>query len=401
MISSSVPPSLTEQTTQVLVVGAGPVGLFAAFCAARRGLRVTVLEQRFRSYARGHATVLHPSSLRMLAELNLSLQLLDQGHQINQIQLRVDGAQTATLELPLFALTLTQSVLEELLLKELRKLEVDIRAPYEATLLTQQQNFVQTRVVRRELVSPGSSANDGRWEPIESSVINADFVIGADGYDSRVRGALGFESLEVGRTQTFATFEGQRSQQASAIELTFQGGLASATLPLPAQRNRWSFQLGSDFGVPADLSYLRKLLSERGGSLGQVPNALEWSTVTHFERRLARRFGGGRVWLAGDAAHTASPFGSQSMNGGLTEAHDLVEVMASCLLEGKPIAQLEQLGAAREREWHKLLGFNVQFDAEPNAPAWIREHARELIPALPVSGQDLQEVLRQLGVTVR
>ena len=37
--------------THLLVVGAGPVGLFAALCAARRGLQVTLLEQNFRSVA--------------------------------------------------------------------------------------------------------------------------------------------------------------------------------------------------------------------------------------------------------------------------------------------------------------------------------------------------------------
>ena len=39
------------EKTQILVVGAGPVGLCAALCAARRGLEVTLLEQNFRGYA--------------------------------------------------------------------------------------------------------------------------------------------------------------------------------------------------------------------------------------------------------------------------------------------------------------------------------------------------------------
>ena len=88
------------------------------------------------------------------------------------------------------------------------------------------------------------------------------------------------------------------------------------------------------------------------------------------------------------------------MNGGLSEASDLVEHMAACLLEGKSLATLEQLAAAREREWHKLLGFNVQFDAAASAPAWLRENARRIVPALPASGPDLQQLLLQLGLTV-
>jgi len=388
------------ERTQLLVVGGGPVGLLAALSAARRGLQVTVLEQNFRSTAPGHAAILHASSLRLLAELGLSPSLLAKGKLVDRIDLYVDGTLGKSLELSQSVLTIPQSVFEEVLLHALRDEEVEIRSPCEATVLTRSDDSVQARVVRREFVALGAPAHEGEWTPVDSSLIDADFVIGADGYQSRVRATLGWEALDVGATETFAMFEGLRSVQSSTIELGFDSGLGSVALPLPDKRGRWGFQLASGLGDAPDLAHLRNLLAERAPWHEQAPAEIEWSTVTHFERRLARRFGSGRVWLAGDAAHITSPFGGQSMNGGLAEANDLVTHMAACLLEGKPLATLEQLGATREREWHKLLGFNVQFDAVPSAPAWLREHARRIVPALPASGRDLQQLLSQLGLSV-
>ena len=389
------------EKTQVLVVGAGPVGLFAALCASRRGLQVTVLEQNFRSLARGHATVLHASSLRLLAELGLAGRLLEEGRSIDRIDLYIEGKHARALELQAPALTIPQSVFEELLLKELRNQAVELRSPCEATTLTRSADKVQARVVRRELVTLGEPAHDGVWQPVSSSLIDADFVIGADGYDSRVRTSLGFESLDVGTTETFAMFEGPSPTTGSTLDLAFQDGLSSAAFPLPGQRGRWGFQLDGDLSMAPDLEHLRLFLRERAPWHTEGPSDLEWSTVTHFERRLARRFGTGRVWLAGDAAHITNPFGGQSMNGGLSEVHALVEQMAVCLSERTSLAALEQLGATREREWHQLLGFNVTFDAPTSAPAWVREHARRVVPTLPASGPDLRDLLRQLGVRVR
>ncbi|HEX2669995.1 MAG TPA: FAD-dependent oxidoreductase, partial [Polyangiaceae bacterium] len=87
------------ERTQILVVGGGPVGLLAALSAARRGLQVTVLEQNFRSTAPGHASILHASSLRVLAELGLSQRLLAKGKLIDRIDLYVDGTLGKSLEL--------------------------------------------------------------------------------------------------------------------------------------------------------------------------------------------------------------------------------------------------------------------------------------------------------------
>jgi 2-polyprenyl-6-methoxyphenol hydroxylase-like FAD-dependent oxidoreductase len=394
-------PALTGQIekTQLLVVGAGPVGLFAGLCAVRRGLDVSVLERNFRGSDHGHASILHPSSLRLLAEHGLSADLLGAGRVIDAIDLHVDGALVKSLSLPMPALTIAQSAFEELLLKALRSYGVEVRAPYSAVSFERRRGGVRTHVQRREPL--GSPARYDEWETVESASVDATFVIGADGYDSSVRAALGADNLDVAGTELFAMFEGPDPNAGHTFDLAFGAGLASLAMPLPKQRSRWGFQLFSALDAAPSPSQLRALSHARMPWRRDVPDQVEWSTVTHFERRLARTFGEDGVWLAGDAAHITSPLGGQSMNGGLSEVHDLVERMADCLVQGKPAAILEQLGRAREREWAKLLGFGVQFEHPADAPAWLREHARRIIAALPVSGLDLQHQMRALGVAIR
>jgi 3-(3-hydroxy-phenyl)propionate hydroxylase len=236
---------------------------------------------------------------------------------------------------------------------------------------------------------------------MSSSLVEAQFVIGADGYESFVRSALGADNVIAGTLETFAMFEGPAFPSSSCLELSFESDLTSAIYPLADARARWGFQIASALDRQPDLELLQTLLEERVSWLADKPEGVDWSIVTHFERRVARHFGRERVWLAGDAAHVTHPFGGQSMNGGLNEAHDLVERMAECLFAKKPLATLEQWGAEREREWHKLLGLHAAIESKPGAPPWLADQAARIIPTLPASGRDLQHLLRELGLIVR
>jgi 2-polyprenyl-6-methoxyphenol hydroxylase-like FAD-dependent oxidoreductase len=397
-------PTMTtsgDRSVELLIVGAGPVGLFAGLCAARAGIDAMVVDHTYRGFGRGYATLLHPASVRLLAEAGVR-DRLQAGREIRGIGVQVSGSPRVRLELPTPALAVAQSVLEEALLAALRATDVELFAPYEVSAIQQDDDGVRARVARRELVTLGSPGEYSEWQPVESFTVKAKFVIGADGYESRVRGALGLEVAKLGETQSFAMFEVPSHADASPdFELGFSSdGLGTAVVPLPGERARLGFQLASGLAEEPDAKRFHELLNERAPWFQNGVERVDWSSVMHFERRLVRRFGRGRIWLAGDAAHITSPFGSQSMNLGLSEAHDLVGRVAACLRRDSELDIFGQYGSERLREWHKLLGFHVTFELLRHAPPWLGTLARQISPTLPASGADLKEALQQLGLKV-
>jgi 2-polyprenyl-6-methoxyphenol hydroxylase-like FAD-dependent oxidoreductase len=312
----------------------------------------------------------------------------------------VDGAPVTNLVLPSPALAVPQSALEGALLGALRTAEVELRPAHQAATLEQHHDHVEVRVIRQERPTE-DDPRESEWQPIESSLIRADFVIGADGYDSRVRSALSIEAVDVGPgpSESFAMFEAQSTESpaGSTEELGIRDELGSVVVPLANGRRRWVFQINQKLDQIPDIERLRALIAERLNRSGHDVERVDWGTVIHFERRLARRFGRRRVWLAGDAAHVTSPLGGHSMNVGLSEAHDLVRRIAESVRD-RSGTHLERYAAEREREWHKLFGLNVQFNVLPHAPRWLSTHARRIVPALPASGSQLTELLSLLGL---
>lgn len=388
-----------RERVQVLVVGAGPVGLFAALSAARRGLHVLVIDHVWRGYASGHASLLHAAFLELLGEGAARSRLQAEGHWVDHVELDIDGAEVALCELPAPALVLPQSVLEDALYTELKSMGVEVRSPHQAAMVEQHGTHVDVRVLRRELVTSGSPALPGEWEPVDAMVVQADFVIGADGYDSRIRAALGIDVIDFGGVESYALFQGVARRPASgAAKLLFNEGLGGLCLPLPGGKYRYGLQLAERLDASPNLELLQSLLAGRPPLEPEEVERVDWGTVIHFERRLVRSFGKNRVWLAGDAAHVTNPFGGQSMNVGLQEAARLAERIADALQGRNGHGGLEAYGAEFEREWHKLFGVNVHFELAPHAPRWLSTYARRIVPAFPAAGAELEKVLAPLGL---
>ena len=81
-----------KKKPEVLVVGAGPVGLFTAPQLARRGIRVEIIDKDWRTGAHSYALALHPSSLRLFQDVGLLGEILDESYLVKTIGIYGAGA---------------------------------------------------------------------------------------------------------------------------------------------------------------------------------------------------------------------------------------------------------------------------------------------------------------------
>ena len=396
-----------ERKTQVLVVGAGPVGLLAALRLKQRGLDVTVVDQNERNTARSFAVVLHARTLAMLGDLGLFEPFVWQGQSFKRIVVFSGGERRAILDVPTFGelaeggLTLPQNVLRNALELALQKEGVYVEYLHRLTSLGQHDSGVRAEVTRREPVSaPLSSQGRFEWRDVESLSLQADYVIGTDGRTSAVRKSLGIGLREAAPPQTFGFFDVPHEPPAGqSLELVV-GPEMSAMYPLHGGATRYTFELAAPPTRPLDAEKLRELRLARMPWHAAGHESVEWSGVHTFERALVERFGQGRVWLAGDAAHTTSPLGAQSINVGLREARELANGVADAIATGDHQRLSTGYDVQRELEWRKLLSFGGKPSLSPSTPSWAKQHLRDLLAALPATGDELDACLAALGVTL-
>ncbi len=414
-----------KKKSDVLVVGAGPVGLVAALTLARRGVRVRIIDEAWRPAAHTYGLALHPDALKLLRELDVVEPILQKAYRVNSLGLYGDTERRMQLDLgdldesfP-FLTVFPQSLLEELLTEALAKHHVKVQWNHQMAHMKSADDDVQVTIDRLEKDSVGYAVSDVAWVIAKSEEYQLPFVIGADGHRSLVRRQLKLDFPEVGKAQHFAVFEFTTDFDfEQEMRVVLNPTNSNVVWPLPDSRCRWSFEL-PDYNHPEqerqknrltvelglarypmlEEDDLRALLAERApwftGKIGDI----EWRLVVRFERRLAEAFGASRVWLAGDAGHMTSPVGVQSMNIGLRKAHDLATLVAD-ELEGKPGARvhLQEYGQQRLAEWRRIFGIEGGLGPSEMTPEWLHPYAGELVLALPASGAGLESLTRQLGL---
>jgi len=297
----------------VIIVGAGPVGLSLALGLARAGKSVVVLEKDPGLHTTSRAPIIWPRTQEILADLGVMDRFESASIILKQFTMWNADSNHKLISLPISELKdqthfpqiliLPQHKTEALLYEALKAYpSVQVHFAHEVTGLSQDSESVRVRY-----------ATNGTSE----SEMVASYVVGCDGAHSAIRAALGLE------------LDG----------ITYPLMAALADVKLPYNDPNWVFPRLSVKDVPVvavqiELGEWRLILpftqdesitmDERvrlsvKNLFHQADYSLIWQSEFKLHQRISPQFALGRVALAGDAAHLNSPVGGQGMNSGIQD----------------------------------------------------------------------------------
>ena len=332
----------------VLIIGAGPVGLFMAGLLLQEGVDVQVLEQRSAPEPHSRAIGIHPPALAALAGIEVTGHLVAEGVMIRRGVALAGGKKLAEMSFAgvsdsfPFILSLPQGRTEAHL--ERRVNELDDGALHRGVRLTRISDDGA-----RVTVEAVSRRGTLRY--------TAPLVVAADGVRSSVRALEGIalRAKEYPDSYLMGDFADNTGFGPDAALFLAGAGIVES-FPLPGQLRRWVVRLG-----PGDLPaseptagghcggarWLMRCVRERTGlDIDAGTNSMLSSFGVR--TRLARRMVAGRVVMIGDAAHEVSPIGGQGMNLGWLDAVALAPIV-SAAVRGQDVA-----GALRAFERTRL-----------------------------------------------
>lgn len=312
--------------TEVIIVGAGPVGLsLAGFLAASR-ISCIVLEARDAPDTALRASTFHPPTLDMLDELGVADRLVQSGLVTPTWQMRqhatgrfvrFDLAAIAAHTRHPFRLQCEQHVLCELLVDQLTDSE-----HCEIVFGSRAEDLAQDRSgVRLTCEIEG-----------QKQVLQAQWLVGADGASSLVRNrlGLGFEGETYPQASVLATTPFPLHDHLTDLDNVNYCWGKDAPFSLLRLRNRWRASLyprpGDDLEDVLQAQRLDQYLQE---IFPDEPMPVEDARAYRVHQRVATSYRVERVFLVGDAAHLNVPSGGMGMNGGIHDAHNLAQRLAA------------------------------------------------------------------------
>ncbi|MFC5911234.1 FAD-dependent monooxygenase [Streptacidiphilus monticola] len=309
----------------VLIVGAGPVGMVLGCELLQQGVRIRLIDRQptvDESDPHSKGILVWPRSLELLRRIGVSEQLLARGHRSGKVGYYSDGRLLGSARLDRhpdspypFVLTLPQRETEQVLRARLAELGGVVERGVSLDHLDPDGDR-PTALLRHP---------DGRTETVRPS-----WLVGADGPGSTVRGLLGIsfdgEPIDVSYAIGDAVLTGDAPAD-TAYYYAPDGVVALVPLRDGAYRIAANIpHRGEDEGDPP-----RELLEEiirRRARIDVTVQEPLWTRSFRPRLGLAGSLRRGRCFLAGDSGHAISPAGGQGMNVGFQDAANLAWKLA-------------------------------------------------------------------------
>ena len=329
---------------EVLVVGAGPVGLTAAYELRRRGVAVRVVDRAPGPAVTSRATATHARTLEIYHQIGIIDDILPRGQRAEHFTMYRAGHRLIRMDteystLPTrypFTLQVDQVITEEVLRTRLQDQGVEVEWGIELEKIDPGPDRVAVTLRHR----------DGLVEQV-----TAPWLIGADGGHSTVREQLGFTLLG-STTETWliadAVVDGAELPRDS-LHWMHVGNGTIMLVPFP-DPGKWRLLDTVDVADADDYDAVAdRFAAKISRAIGRrvTVRTPSWVSVFTIQQRMIQQMRSGRCFVAGDAAHVHSPASGQGLNTGIHDACNLAWKLAEVIRGRAGDALLDTYGAER------------------------------------------------------
>ena len=308
---------------RILIVGGGPVGLFAAVRLVGFGIPVTLIDKSPNVSDDIRASTIHPPSLEMMEPYGITDEILETGIKVRQWQIRNHST-------------------GDKVIFDLGNISDETDYPYRVQFEQSKICMIMDRKLKAnplaeiryetEFVSL-IEKDDGITIEVKTAQgpekIFGQFLIAADGGNSPIREYLGlaFEGSTYPEKTVLVTTPfpfHEHIEGLSSVSYCWEEDGNFSLLQLP---NQWRASLYFPENMSTDDALADQHIQKKLHDICPIEDSYEIldKRVYRVHQRIVSRYDHGRIALAGDAAHINSPSGGMGMNGGLHDAHNLTE----------------------------------------------------------------------------
>ncbi|MDN3576660.1 FAD-dependent monooxygenase [Chitinimonas viridis] len=321
--------TLTSHTSRVGIVGAGPVGLTLAARLATQGIPSIVLDKSPHLMPKGSkACLIQGDVLEVLDKIGCADRIAEEGIHWRVAHTYIKDVEMITQTYPERVgfgqfVNISQYRIEQELLAYVEQSPLtEVRWSHEVTAVAQHDGYVGISVTT----------------PEGDQTLTFDYLVACDGVRSKLRDLTGVEFTGYTHQDRFLITDiraniPRTKERHFFFDSRFNPGRQLVMHPQPDNIWRIDWQLAP--GADIDKEQADGRLDARIRKvIGDIPYKIEWLSTYRFNQRVVERFKLGRIFFAGDAAHSLPPYGSRGMNSGIQDADNLSWKLAY-VLDGK------------------------------------------------------------------